>query len=109
MATLGARGLFFGGSQKKRNSKKAFLAFSSSPKKKNLWQPIYSPFFCLKGRATGKIGPIFVFIICFRNNFIRLTNIVTCKLAFTLIHLVVREGDSGRAGGGRWGWPLGVG
>ena len=82
MATLCAGGFFFfffGETRESEIAKKLFLAFSSSPKKKTSdtqgrqW-PIYSLFFCLMGRATDKIGPIFVFTICFRFNFIRLTN-----------------------------------
>ena len=58
-------GFFFGEAKKSEIAKKLFIAFSSSPKKTSDTQgrqwPIYSLFFCLKRRATGKIGPIFVF------------------------------------------------
>ena len=86
---------FFGEARKSEIVKKLFLAFSSSPKKKTSdtqgrqW-PIYSLFFCLKRRATGKIGPIFVFTICFRYSFIRLTN----RHAKTSLY-TYKEGDSG--------------
>ena len=91
----------FGEAKKSEIAKKLFIAFSSSPKKTSDTQggqwPIYSLFFCLKRRATGKIGPIFVFTICFRYSFIRLTN----RHAETSFY-TYKGGDSGRAwwGGG---------
>ena len=88
-------GFFFGEAKKSEIAKKPFfIAFSSSPKKTSDTQgrqwPIYSLFFCLKRRATGKIGPIFVFTICFRYSFIRLTN----RHAKTSLY-TYKEGDSG--------------
>ena len=87
-------GFFFGEAKKSEIAKKLFIAFSSSPKKTSDTQgrqwPIYSLFFCLKRRATGKIGPIFVFTICFRYSFIRLTN----RHAKTSLY-TYKEGDSG--------------
>ena len=90
-------GFFFGEAKKSEIAKKLFIAFSSSPKKTSDTQgrqwPIYSLFFCLKRRATGKIGPIFVFTICFRYSFIRLTN----RHAKTSLY-TYKEGDSGGGG-----------